>query len=370
MIVTDYTQLIGQTPMLEIRRLVENLPAHVLAKLEMFNPMSIKDRPVLYMVRALAAQGKLTPDTVVVEASSGNTAIALAALAATMGFQARVYMSELVSTERQLIIEAYGATVVRTPAAEHTRGARERAMAYVEETPNAYFLNQHDNPACGDAHYRTTGPEIWADCAGNLDAVVIGLGTAGTFNGVSRFLKEKNSAIRIVGFEPAASPVYSGGPQGTHHIIGVGPGFVAPNFQQAAHLCDEIVLVADDDAYDWTRRIAVREGLLTGITSGAAAKVACELALRPEMSGKTIVCLFYDTGERLPFHARPLQTLIRFDSTVAPRQRIPPAALTRCPHDFPALSNHGAHRPENRINCFAAAGAEDEDSSVHVAIEA
>jgi cysteine synthase len=298
MIVTDYTQLIGRTPMLELRRLVEHLPARVLAKLEMFNPMSIKDRPVLYMVRALASEGKLNRDTVVIEASSGNTAIALAALAATMGFQARVYMSESVSAERQRIIEAYGATVIRTPAAEHTRGARERAIAYAKENPNAHFLNQHDNAACCDAHYRTTGPEIWADCAGKLDAVVLGLGTAGTFNGVSRFMQEKDPAIRMIGFEPEASPVYSGGRQGEHHVTGIGPGFVAPNFQQAAHLCDEIVLVGDADAYEWTRRIAVREGLLVGITSGAAAKVACDVAMRPEMADKTIVCMFYDTGER------------------------------------------------------------------------
>jgi cysteine synthase A len=215
-----------------------------------------------------------------------------------MGFKARVYMSESVSMERELIIKAYGATVVRTPAAGHTRGARDRAIAYTKENPNAFFLNQHDNAACCDAHYRTTGPEIWADCAGEVDAVVLGLGTAGTFNGVSRFMKEHNPAVRMIGFEPAASPVYSGGPQGEHHVTGIGPGFVTPNFKQVAGLCDEIALVSDADAYDWARRIALREGLLVGITSGAAAKVACDVARRPEMSGKTIVCVFYDTGER------------------------------------------------------------------------
>lgn len=184
------------------------------------------------------------------------------------------------------------------PLRSNTPAARKRAITYANETPNAYFLNQHGNAACSDAHYRTTGHEIWADCEGRVDAVVIGLGTCGTFNGVARFLKEKNPAVRIIGFEPASSPVYSGGLQGVHHLIGIGPGFVAPNFQQAAHLCDEIVLVSDDDAYAWTRRIAVREGLLTGVTSGAAAKIACDVARRPEMAGKTIVCLFYDTGER------------------------------------------------------------------------
>jgi cysteine synthase A len=250
------------------------------------------------MVRALAEQGKLGPDTEVVEASSGNTAIALAALATTMGFKARVYMSESASAEREIILKAFGATVIRTPAAEHTRGARDRAIAYARENPNAHFLNQHDNEACCMAHYQTTAPEIWADCGGKIDAVVLGLGTAGAFNGVARYMKEKNPAIRIVGFEPAASPVYSGGKQGEHHITGIGPGFVTPNFQRAAHLCDEIVLVRDTDAYAWARLIALREGLLAGITSGAAAKVACDLARRPQMAGKTIVCIFYDTGER------------------------------------------------------------------------
>jgi cysteine synthase A len=312
MIVTDFTQLIGHTPMLELHRLAGPLPARVLAKLEMFNPMSIKDRPVLYMVRALAAQGKLGRDTEVVEASSGNTAIALAALAATTGFKARVYMSESASAERALILKAYGATVIRTPAAEHTRGARERAIAYTRENPKAFFLNQHDNDACCQAHYETTGPEIWNDCAGKVDAVVLGLGTAGTFNGVARFMKERNPGVRMIGFEPAASPVYSGGAQGEHHVTGIGPGFVAPNFQRVAHLCDEIVLVKDADAYEWARRIALREGLLVGITSGAAGKVACAVALRPEMAGKTIVCLFYDTGERY------LSTRGLFDTAAPP----------------------------------------------------
>jgi cysteine synthase A len=298
MIVTDYTQLIGRTPMLELHRLAGTLPARVLAKLEMFNPMSIKDRAVLFMVRALADQGKLRPDSEVVEASSGNTAIALASLGTTMGFKARVYMSESVSAEREIILKAFGATVVRTPASEHTRGARDRAIAYASAHPNAHFLNQHDNEACCMAHYQTTGPEIWADCGGRIDAVVLGLGTAGTFNGVARYMKEKNPAIRIVGFEPAASPVYSGGKQGEHHITGIGPGFVTPNFQRAAHLCDEIVLVSDAYAYAWARLIALREGLLAGVTSGAGAKVACDLARRPDMAGKTIVCIFYDTGER------------------------------------------------------------------------
>jgi len=298
MLVTQYTDLIGRTPMLELRNIAPGLHSRVVAKLEMFNPMSIKDRAVLFMIKAIERDGKLKPETEVVEASSGNTAIALAALATTMGFKARVFISEAVSAERVVILNAYGATVVRTPAAEHTRGARERAIAYCREHPNAFFLNQHDNLACCDAHYQTTGPEIWRDCGNSLGAVVLGLGTAGTFNGVSRFIKQQNPAIKMIGFEPAASPVYSGGKQGEHHITGIGPGFVAGNFNAVRHLCDEIALVTDDDAYAWARRVALKEGLLVGITSGAAAKVACDIAARPEMAGKTVVCLFYDTGER------------------------------------------------------------------------
>ena len=298
MIVKNYTELIGNTPMLELGRLCAGLPGRVIAKLEMFNPMSIKDRPVLWMINDLKAKGKLTSATEIVEASSGNTAIALAALAATMGFKARIYMSELTSREREIILKSYGAAVVLTPGSEHTKGARERAMDYVSKTPNSYFLNQHDNDSNPQAHYETTGPEIWQDTGGNVDAVVIGLGTAGTFSGLSHFFKEKDPNIRIIGFEPANSPVYSGGIQGKHKLIGIGPGFIAPNFQRASSCCDEIILVSDEDAYAWTRQIARQEGLLVGPTSGAAAKAAHDVASRIEMKGKTVVCLFYDTGER------------------------------------------------------------------------
>ena len=298
MIKQNFSDLIGRTPMMELRRLEVGLPARVLAKLEIFNPMGIKDRPALFMVRALEKAGRLTPETELVESSSGNTAIGIAALAATMGMKSRFFMSESVSRERVLILRAYGAEVVLTPAAEHTRGARERAIAYAAQSPRAIYINQHDNENNPQAHYATTAPEIWEDTRGEVDAVVLGLGTGGSFSGVSRFLKEKNPAIRVIGFEPANSPVYSGGAQGGHHLTGIGPGFIAPNFVKARSRCDEIVLVQDEDAYEWTRRIARREGLLVGITSGAAAKVACDVARRPEFKGKTVVCFFYDTGER------------------------------------------------------------------------
>ena len=298
-IARDVCDLIGRTPLLELRRLFPDGQSRILAKLECCNPTSIKDRAVLSMIRAALAQGQITRETEVVEASSGNTAIAIASLAAALGFEARIYMSEICGIERQQILCAYGAKVILTPAAEHTRGARERALAYCREHPGAtFFLNQHGNPNNGRAHELTTGPELWEQTQGRLDAVVIGLGTSGTFDGLSRYLKGKNPAIRIVGFEPAASPVYSGGRQGEHHIIGIGPGFVTENFQRSRHNLDELLLVEDAVAFAWAQRIARCEGILVGPSSGAAAWAAGQLAQRPEYAGKTIVCFFYDTGER------------------------------------------------------------------------
>jgi len=295
----DLTGLIGRTPLLELGRLFPDSGARILAKLERQNPMSIKDRPVLNMIRTAIDEGKITPDTEVVEASSGNTAIAMASLGAVFGFRVRVYMSELCSVERQKILCAYGARVVVTPGAEHTRGARERAISYCREHPGTtFFLNQHGNPDNGRAHERTTGPELWEQTEGELHAVVMGLGTSGTFDGVSRFMKQKDAGIRIVGFEPASSPVYSGGKQGVHRIIGIGPGFVTDNFRRSRANLDEMFLVDDEIAYEWTRRIARTEGVLVGPSSGAAAWVAGQLAGREEFRGKTIVCFFYDTGER------------------------------------------------------------------------
>jgi len=298
-IVRGFTDLIGSTPLMELSRLLPGSPARILAKLEMYNPMSVKDRAVLGMVRAALAGKQIGPDTEVVEATSGNTGIALASLGAVMGFKVRLFMSELCSVERRKILCAYGASVVITPAAEHTKGARKRALAYCEAHPETtFFLNQHANPSNGSAHETTTGPEIWEQTRGELDAVVIGLGTSGTFDGLSRFFKTRNPLIRIIGFEPAASPVYSGGPQGPHHIIGIGPGFVTDNFKRSREYLDEIITVEDDVAFEWTRKIARAEGLLVGPSSGAAAWVAASLATREEFKGKTILCLFYDTGER------------------------------------------------------------------------
>jgi cysteine synthase A len=299
MIVNDVTGLIGGTPLLKLKRLFPDSPARVLAKLELCNPTSVKDRAVLSMIRAAWDAGRIRPGTEVVEASSGNTAIAIASLGAVLGYTARIYMSELASRERRQILCAYGAKVIVTPGVEHTRGARERAMAYCREHPEGtFFTNQHGNPDNGRAHETSTGPEIWGAVGDDLAAVVIGLGTSGTFDGLSRFLKNRNPEIRVIGFEPASSPVYSGGKQGKHRLIGIGPGFVTDNFKRSRENLDELLLVEDETAYDWSRRIARAEGLLVGPTSGASAWVAGQLAKRPEMAGRTIVCFFYDTGER------------------------------------------------------------------------
>ena len=295
----DFTELVGRTPLLELNRLFPKAKGRVLAKMESLNPMSVKDRAVLGMIRGAMQKGLIGPETEVVEATSGNTGIALASLGAVMGFKVRLFMSELCSLERQKIICAYGAKVVITPAAEHTKGARKRALAYCENHPDStFFLSQHTNRNNGLAHHGTTGPEIWQQTKGQIGAVIIGLGTCGTLEGLSTFFKAMNPEIKIVGFEPAKSPVYSGGKQGEHHITGIGPGFQTENFKRSRHLLDRIVTVDDEEAYEWTRLIAKTEGLLVGPTSGCAAAVANGLIQEnPRATGK-VVCLFYDTGER------------------------------------------------------------------------
>ena len=298
-VIENISEIIGNTPLLSLKKLFENETANIFAKLELQNPTSIKDRPVLNMIRQAIKEGKIDDKTEVVEASSGNTAITIASLGSVLNYKCRIFMSELCSIERQKILCAYGAKVVITPGAEHTRGARERAIRYCEQNPDTtFFLNQHCNPHNGGAHELTTGPELWEQLDGNIDAVVIGLGTSGTFDGLSKYFKEKNKDIYIAGFEPASSPVYSGGKQGKHKLIGVGPGFVTDNFKRSKQNLNEIILVEDHIAYEWTREIARREGVLVGPTSGASAYVAGQLAKRNNFKNKNIICFFYDTGER------------------------------------------------------------------------
>ncbi len=298
-IAKDITELVGKTPMLALDRLYSGSKAKVYAKLELFNPMSIKDRPVLHMIREAMKQERINSDIEVVEASSGNTAIALSTLGAIMGFPVRVFISEEVTLERRRILASFGAKIVLTPAAEHTRGARERAIAYCQEKPDStFFLNQHGNPDNSQAHELTTGPEIWEQLDGNIDAVVIALGTCGTFDGVARYMKSMNPDIQMFGVEPAGSPLYSGGKLGKHKIDGRGPGLVSDIFQQARFKPDEIIKVEDEEAFEWTRRVAQKEGLFVGLTSGALAFAANQLAIRDEYDDKTIVTFVYDTGER------------------------------------------------------------------------
>jgi cysteine synthase len=298
-VVSDISELIGETPLLELKHLFKGKKANIFAKLELFNPMSIKDRPVLNMIKEGIKEGKINSNIEVVEASSGNTAIAIALLGVILDYKVRIYISELASVERRQILCAYGAKVIVTPGIEHTKGARRRAMGYCQAHPDStFFLNQHGNPNNGRGHEKTTGPEIWEQLEGNIDAMVIGLGTSGTFDGVSRYMKNKNPNIKIIAFEPYSSPVYSGGKQGKHKLIGIGPGFITDNFKRSQHNLDELILVTNEEAFEWVRKIALTEGLLVGPTSGAAACVCNELSERPEFEGKNIACIFYDSGER------------------------------------------------------------------------
>jgi cysteine synthase A len=250
------------------------------------------------ILRALD-RGEINTQTELVEASSGNTAIAIAMFGASHGFPVKIFMSELCSVERLQILNAFGAHVVLTPGVEHTKGARARAMQYCQESEGAsWFVNQHSNSDNGDAHYKTTGPEIWEQTEGKIDVMVIGLGTSGTFEGLSRFFKEQNPEIKIIAFEPAASPVYSGGEMGKHRLIGIGPGFVTDNFKRGRERIDEIIPVTDEDAFAMTRRLARTEGIIAGVTTGASLWVVSQLLQRPEYAGKTICSIICDSGER------------------------------------------------------------------------
>ncbi len=298
-VINDINELIGRTPLLHLNRLFPDLPAKVVGKLELYNPMSVKDRPVQHIVNQAMAAGHLKPGTELVEASSGNTAIALAMFGASRGFPVRIFMSELCSVERFQILNAFGAKVMLTPGVEHTKGARARAIAWCDASEGrSWFVNQHSNPHNGDAHTASTGPEIWEQTGGKLDAMVIGLGTSGTFEGLSRFFKNTDPTVQIVGFEPAASPVYGGGKMGKHRLVGIGPGFITDNFARGRDRLDELVPVPDDAAFTMTRRLARTEGILAGVTSGASLWVAEQLGRRPEYAGKTICCIICDSGER------------------------------------------------------------------------
>ena len=298
-IYTSVEQLVGRTPLMELRRIeaAEGLAARVLAKLEAFNPAgSAKDRVALSMIDAAEAAGRLKPGATIIEPTSGNTGIGLCAVAAARGYRAVIVMPDTMSVERQLLMKAYGAEVVLTDGARGMAGAIARAEQLSAEIEGSFIPAQFDNPANPRAHFETTGPEIYEDTGGAVDIFVAGVGTGGTITGVGRYLKSVKPGVKIVAVEPAGSPLLSAGRSGPHGLQGIGANFVPAVLDTGVY--DEIITVTEAEAYAAGRRIAREEGLLVGISSGAAAWAALELARRPENAGKTIVALLPDTGDR------------------------------------------------------------------------
>ena len=299
MLYTSMEQLIGGTPLLQLQHIEKEfgLSARLLAKLESINPGgSAKDRVAKAMLDDAENKGLLTPGSVIIEPTSGNTGIGLAAVAATRGYKAIIVMPDSMSMERRLLMTAYGAELVLTDGSLGMAGAIAKAEALAKEIPNSWIPGQFVNPANPQAHYTTTGPEIWADTQGNVDILVAGAGTGGTITGAGRYLKEKNPALRIVAVEPAGSAVLSGKKAGSHGLQGIGAGFVPEVLDTA--ILDEILPVTEEAAYAMGAKMGSREGLLVGISSGAALHAAVEVAKRPENAGKTIVVILPDTGER------------------------------------------------------------------------
>jgi cysteine synthase A len=291
------TATIGRTPLVRLNRLAAGLPAEVWAKLEFRNPLgSVKDRIAAAMIADAERQGRIGPDSVIVEPTSGNTGIGLALVCAVKGYRLRLTMPETMSVERRKLLTHLGADLVLTPGAEGMGGAIARAREILEQNRNAFMPNQFENPANVQAHRETTGPEIWADTEGQVDMLISGVGTGGTITGVSQFIKPKNPAFKSIAVEPAASAVLSGKPKGSHKIQGIGAGFVPKVLDMK--LVDEVVTVTDDAAFETARRLAAQEGLLCGISSGAAVWAALQVAQRPENAGQRIVAILASTGER------------------------------------------------------------------------
>ena len=298
-IYTSADQLIGRTPLLELTHIekAHDLKAKIVAKLEYFNPAgSVKDRIAKAMIDDAEAKGLLKPGSVIIEPTSGNTGIGLASVAAARGYRIIIVMPETMSVERRQLMKAYGAELVLTEGAKGMKGAIAKADELAKEIPNSFVAGQFVNPANPKAHYETTGPEIWADTDGKMDFFVAGVGTGGTITGTGRFLKEKNPAVKVVAVEPKTSAVLSTGVAGSHKIQGIGAGFVPDVLDTKIY--DEIIPVDNDDAFAVGKEMGHREGVLVGISSGAALWAAIELAKRPENAGKTIVVLLPDTGDR------------------------------------------------------------------------
>ncbi len=298
-IAKNLNELIGNTPLLQLSNYAsnKNLEANVIVKLESFNPAGcVKERIALAMVEAAEAAGILKPGVEIIEPTSGNTGIGLAMVSAVKGYKLTLTMPETMSIERRNLLKAFGANLVLTPGANGMKGAIARAIELHEENPASFIPQQFENAANPEVHYRTTGAEIWNDTDGKIDIFVGGVGTGGTVSGVGKYLKEKNPNVKIVAVEPADSPVLSGGAPGPHKIQGIGAGFIPKNYD--GRVVDEVLQVSNDNAILTSRQLAQQEGLLVGISSGAAAYAATQLALRPENKGKNIVALLPDTGER------------------------------------------------------------------------
>lgn len=298
-IYTSADQLIGHTPLLELTHIEKDadLSAKLLAKLEYFNPAgSVKDRIAKAMIDDAEAKGVLKPGSVIIEPTSGNTGIGLASVAAARGYRIIIVMPETMSVERRNLMRAYGAELVLTEGAKGMKGAIEEAERLAAEIPNSFIPSQFSNPANPAVHERTTGPEIWEDTDGAADILVAGVGTGGTLSGTGAYLKAQNPAIQVVAVEPAGSPVLSEGRAGAHKIQGIGAGFVPETLDTAIY--DEVIAIEDEEAFEAGRELAAHDGLLVGISSGAAVAAAAKLARRPENAGKNIVVILPDTGER------------------------------------------------------------------------
>ncbi|MBO6076990.1 MAG: cysteine synthase A [Fibrobacter sp.] len=296
-IYTSADQLIGHTPLLELTHIEEGLGAKILGKLEYFNPAgSVKDRIAKAMIDEAEKSGKLKKGAVIIEPTSGNTGIGLASVAAARGYRIIIVMPETMSVERRQIMKAYGAELVLTEGAKGMKGAIEKADELAKEIPNSFIPGQFVNPANPAAHKATTGPEIWEDTDGKVDIFVAGVGTGGTVTGVGEYLKSKNPNVKVIAVEPASSPVLTKGTAGAHKIQGIGAGFVPETLNTKVY--DEVIAVENEAAFEAGREIGKKEGVLVGISSGAALWAAKELAKRPENKGKTIVALLPDTGDR------------------------------------------------------------------------
>jgi cysteine synthase A len=286
--------MIGNTPLLRLERLVPD--QELFAKCELMNPISLKDRPVRQIIEDAETDGRLKPGSTLIEATSGNTGMAVAIQASLKGYRAILVMSEIQSIERRQILKAFGAELILTPASEGTKGARKRLKEILAEHPDFFYVGQHVNPSNPKAHYLTTGPEIWMDTDGLVDILVAALGTGGTICGAGRYLKEQNPDVQLVAVEPKEAPFISQGIFRPHRIMGTAPGFVPETLDK--DIIDEIVLSSEEEAFEMCREIAKREGLLVGISSGAAVHGAIQVARRPENAGKITVCVLADTGQR------------------------------------------------------------------------